>query len=80
MIGLLIGVAYGLVTRSWNSPFGFGPAIALGAILAILVPHDFSSLPWRSPSILRNSESTNRPLASTVRKSANRADPVSRDA
>lgn len=37
-LGLVLGVAYGLVTRSWNSPFGFGPAIAAGAVLSVFVP------------------------------------------
>jgi len=37
--GLVIGVGSALVTRRWNSPFGFGPALAAGALLVILVPH-----------------------------------------
>jgi len=37
--GLVIGVASALVTRRWNSPFGFGPALAAGALLVLLVPH-----------------------------------------
>lgn len=37
--GLALGLASALVTRRWNSPFGFGPALALGALLVILVPH-----------------------------------------
>jgi leader peptidase (prepilin peptidase)/N-methyltransferase len=36
--GLLMGVVYGLVTRSWRTPFGFGPAIAIGALLALFIP------------------------------------------
>jgi len=38
LLGLLLGIGYGLVTRSWNSPFGFGPAIAAGAVLSLFVP------------------------------------------
>jgi leader peptidase (prepilin peptidase)/N-methyltransferase len=37
--GLALGLASALVTRRWNSPFGFGPALAVGALLVILVPH-----------------------------------------
>jgi leader peptidase (prepilin peptidase)/N-methyltransferase len=37
-IGLLLGVGYGLVTRSWNAPFGFGPAISAGAFLSLFAP------------------------------------------
>jgi len=37
-LGLLLGLCYALVTRSWSSPFGFGPAISGGAVLALLVP------------------------------------------
>jgi hypothetical protein len=27
-----------LATREWNAPFGFGPAIAAGALLVVLMP------------------------------------------
>ena len=37
--GLVGGVAWALVIRSWSAPFGFGPAIAAGALLVVLVPH-----------------------------------------
>jgi leader peptidase (prepilin peptidase)/N-methyltransferase len=37
--GLALGLASALATRRWNSPFGFGPALAVGALLVILVPH-----------------------------------------
>jgi leader peptidase (prepilin peptidase) / N-methyltransferase len=37
--GLALGLASALVTRRWDSPFGFGPALAVGALLVILVPH-----------------------------------------
>jgi leader peptidase (prepilin peptidase)/N-methyltransferase len=36
--GLALGLAWALVARSWNSPFGFGPAIAVGALFVVLVP------------------------------------------
>lgn len=36
--GLVLGVIWAAVTRSWRTPFGFAPAIALGALLALLVP------------------------------------------
>jgi len=39
--GVLLGLAYAAATRTWNAPFGFGPAIAIGALLVLLVPHDF---------------------------------------
>lgn len=39
--GLLLGLGYAVATRTWNAPFGFGPAIALGALLVVLVPHEF---------------------------------------
>jgi leader peptidase (prepilin peptidase)/N-methyltransferase len=38
LAGLLMGVGWALATRSWNSPFGFAPAIALGALLVLLLP------------------------------------------
>lgn len=39
LAGLALGIAWACVTRRWNSPFGFGPAIAAGALLVTLVPH-----------------------------------------
>ena len=44
LAGLVLGVAWALVTWRWNAPFGFGPAIAVGALVVILVPHD--PFPW----------------------------------
>ncbi len=38
LAGLLFGVAWALVTRRWNAPFGFAPAIAAGALLVVLLP------------------------------------------
>jgi len=43
-LGLLLGFATAAVTRSWTMPFGFGPAIALGALLVLLSPIHF--LAW----------------------------------
>jgi leader peptidase (prepilin peptidase)/N-methyltransferase len=40
-LGLLMGVGSALVTRSFKSPFGFGPAIAIGALLSMLIPDPF---------------------------------------
>lgn len=37
-LGLIFGLAYGLATRSMSAPFGFGPALAAGALVALLVP------------------------------------------
>jgi leader peptidase (prepilin peptidase)/N-methyltransferase len=36
--GLVLGIGWALVTRQWNTPFGFGPAIAVGALLVVLAP------------------------------------------
>ncbi|MEZ4218840.1 MAG: prepilin peptidase [Myxococcota bacterium] len=36
--GLALGLGWALVTRSFASPFGFAPAIAAGALLALLAP------------------------------------------
>lgn len=38
VLGLLLGVAWAVATRSWNSPFGFGPAIAGAALLSLFLP------------------------------------------
>jgi prepilin signal peptidase PulO-like enzyme (type II secretory pathway) len=38
LLGLLLGVGFAIATRSFNTPFGFGPAIALGAVATLLVP------------------------------------------
>jgi prepilin signal peptidase PulO-like enzyme (type II secretory pathway) len=36
--GLLLGLAWAAVQRRWNVPFGFGPALAAGALFVALVP------------------------------------------
>jgi leader peptidase (prepilin peptidase)/N-methyltransferase len=35
--GLALGLLWALATRRWNAPFGFGPAIATGALLVLLL-------------------------------------------
>jgi leader peptidase (prepilin peptidase)/N-methyltransferase len=39
LAGLLFGVGWALATRRWNAPFGFGPAIAFGALFVLLAPY-----------------------------------------
>jgi leader peptidase (prepilin peptidase)/N-methyltransferase len=41
LVGLLLGLVSALATRSWAAPFGFGPAIALGALAVVLSPVHF---------------------------------------
>ncbi|MGH0028680.1 MAG: prepilin peptidase [Myxococcota bacterium] len=36
--GLVLGLGFAAVTRQWNAPFGFAPAIAAGALLVALLP------------------------------------------
>lgn len=38
VLGLLFGLGWALATRSWDSPFGFGPALAGGALVTLLTP------------------------------------------
>ena len=38
VLGLILGGAWALATRSWDSPFGFGPAIAGAALLSLFLP------------------------------------------
>ncbi len=40
--GLVLGFSWMLLRRDWNAPFGFGPALAAGALLVALSP-------WRLP-------------------------------
>jgi len=44
LAGLALGIGWAVVTRRWNAPFGFGPAIAAGALLVILAPPDLLDL------------------------------------
>jgi len=43
--GLVPGVAGAPIPRRWSAPFGFGPAIAAGALPVILVPRGLSLFP-----------------------------------
>ena len=45
LAGLVFGALASLTHRHWNAPFGFGPAIAAGALLALLGPGDFGWVP-----------------------------------
>ncbi len=38
LVGLAFGLVWAAATRSWSAPFGFGPAIAAGALLVLLLP------------------------------------------
>jgi prepilin signal peptidase PulO-like enzyme (type II secretory pathway) len=38
LLGLLFGLGWALATRTWDSPFGFGPALAGGALVTLLAP------------------------------------------
>jgi leader peptidase (prepilin peptidase)/N-methyltransferase len=42
LAGLALGLAFALATRRFSTPFGFAPALAAGALLVALVPHE----PW----------------------------------
>ena len=45
LAGLAVGLLVSLSQRTWNTPFGFAPAIAVGALLALLSPDPFAWLP-----------------------------------
>jgi leader peptidase (prepilin peptidase)/N-methyltransferase len=45
LVGLAVGLVVTLLRRTWNAPFGFAPAIAVGALLALLAPDPFAWLP-----------------------------------
>lgn len=38
VFGLVAGVLWGLIRRDLNAPFGFGPALACGALIALFFP------------------------------------------
>jgi leader peptidase (prepilin peptidase)/N-methyltransferase len=38
VLGLAMGVGWALVHRHWDAPFGFGPAIAMGAVASLFMP------------------------------------------
>jgi leader peptidase (prepilin peptidase)/N-methyltransferase len=41
LVGLVLGLGWVLVERNWSSPFGFAPAIAVGAIAVLISPVHF---------------------------------------
>jgi leader peptidase (prepilin peptidase)/N-methyltransferase len=41
IVGLVLGLGWAVVERSWSSPFGFAPAIAIGAIGVLISPVHF---------------------------------------
>jgi leader peptidase (prepilin peptidase)/N-methyltransferase len=41
VLGLVMGVAWAVIVKTWNSPFGFGPAIAAAALISLLLPDPF---------------------------------------
>jgi leader peptidase (prepilin peptidase)/N-methyltransferase len=43
--GLVLGIAWAAVTRQWNAPFGFAPALAAGALLVVLSPVHLIPMP-----------------------------------
>jgi leader peptidase (prepilin peptidase)/N-methyltransferase len=45
LAGLAFGLVFALARRTLDAPFGFAPAIAVGALLALLVPDSFAWLP-----------------------------------
>jgi leader peptidase (prepilin peptidase)/N-methyltransferase len=45
LVGLAVGALVTLSRRTWNTPFGFAPAIAVGALLALLSPDPLAWLP-----------------------------------
>jgi leader peptidase (prepilin peptidase)/N-methyltransferase len=38
LLGLVMGVGWAIIVKTWNSPFGFGPAIAGAALISLLLP------------------------------------------
>jgi leader peptidase (prepilin peptidase)/N-methyltransferase len=45
LAGLVLGIAWAAATRQWNAPFGFAPALAVGALLVVLSPYHVIPLP-----------------------------------
>jgi len=45
LAGLVLGGAFAVAGSRWNTPFGFAPAIALGALAVFLTPERFALLP-----------------------------------
>ena len=44
LVGLAVGALVTLSRRTWNTPFGFAPSIAVGALIALLGPDPFAWL------------------------------------
>ena len=44
LFGLAVGLLVTLSRRTWNTPFGFAPSIAVGALIALLGPDPFAWL------------------------------------
>ena len=42
ILGLVLGIGWAVATRTWNSPFGFGPAISGAALIALFLPDTLS--------------------------------------
>ena len=42
VLGLMLGIGWAIATRTWNSPFGFGPAIAGAALIVLFLPDTLS--------------------------------------
>jgi leader peptidase (prepilin peptidase)/N-methyltransferase len=45
LAGLSFGLLFALARRTFDAPFGFAPAIAIGALLTLLAPDSFAWLP-----------------------------------
>jgi leader peptidase (prepilin peptidase)/N-methyltransferase len=50
-VGLVMGLGWAAVHRSFDSPFGFGPALGFGALLALLLPEHLVVLLARSQGV-----------------------------
>jgi leader peptidase (prepilin peptidase)/N-methyltransferase len=46
LVGLVLGLGWVAVERSWSSPFGFAPAIAIGAIAVLISPVHLLAAAW----------------------------------
>ncbi len=44
LLGLVLGLGFVVATRRWSTPYGFGPALAAGALLVVLLPRDWLAL------------------------------------
>lgn len=49
LVGLVVGGLWGLMQRNLNAPFGFGPALACGALLTLAFPLHLYWLGFGSP-------------------------------